>query len=244
MRVDVLLTPRDVLNDTLHHRAVAVFDVLRATTTMTAALAAGVAEIRIFDSPETAWSAAHACNPVPILCGERNCLPPPGFDLGNSPAGFQKKLHAGHTVFMSTTNGTRAIIAARSARFIFPAALVNASAVAARLLATGLDITLLCAGTDGQRADEDLLGAGAVIDALSRTADIQSGNPATIEAAELFQKSRGNFLSVISKTPGGRNVIAVGLEADVVFAAQLDSIPVVGQVFDGPLRVIRSALAI
>jgi 2-phosphosulfolactate phosphatase len=241
MRVDVLFTPRDVRSELLHHRAVAVFDVLRATTTMAAALAAGVAEIRIFDSTQSALLAARAFDPAPILCGERNCLPPPGFDLGNSPAGFQRTLHAGRKVFMSTTNGTRAIIAAREARYIFPAALVNASAVAARLLATGLDITLLCAGTDGERADEDLLGAGAVIDALSKSAPIQAGTVVTDEAAELFRQSRGDLASVMSQTTGGRNVISVGLKADLAFAAQLDSVPTVGQVHDQPLRVIPSS---
>jgi 2-phosphosulfolactate phosphatase len=142
---------------------------------------------------------------------------------------------------MSTTNGTRAIIAAQSAKFIFPAALVNASAVAARLLSTGLDITLLCAGTDGQRADEDLLGAGAVIDALSKITDFEADSALVAESAELFQQSRGDLLPVMTRTTGGKNIIAVGLAADIAFAAQLDSLPFVGQVLTDPLRVVRSA---
>src|SRR5258707_6334294 len=102
MRLNVVLTPKDVKPDSLTNRAVAVFDVLRATTTITAALAAGVSEIRIFDSIDAAKSTAKVCQPAPILCGERNCLPPPRFHLGNSPVGFQRKLHNGRTVFMCT----------------------------------------------------------------------------------------------------------------------------------------------
>ena len=45
---------------------------------------------------------------------------------------------------------------------VFTAALVNASAVASALAKTGRDITLLCAGTNGEPAMEDVLGAGAV----------------------------------------------------------------------------------
>ena len=74
MRVDVLLTPRDVRSDRLPDRAVVVFDVLRATTTMTAALAAGMGEIRVFDSLDAAGLAAKKHGERCVLCGERNCL--------------------------------------------------------------------------------------------------------------------------------------------------------------------------
>src|SRR5438045_1283988 len=114
MRADVLLLPDNP--PPLTDRAVVVFDVLRATTTMTAALAAGVNQIRIFPNPDTARQAArNAGNPKPLLCGELQCLPPPDFDLGNSP-GLLGPTHAGKTLYMSTTNGTRAIIAARGAK--------------------------------------------------------------------------------------------------------------------------------
>src|ERR1700722_18389779 len=95
----------------LQERTVVVFDVLRATTSMTAALAAGVKEIRCFGDLESAVSAAKASEDKPLLCGERHAVKPPGFDLGNSPGAFQPDLHRGRTIFMSTTNGTRAILA-------------------------------------------------------------------------------------------------------------------------------------
>src|SRR5687767_9986732 len=96
MNVDVVLLPSELQPGQLAGRAVAVFDVLRATTTMAAALAAGVKEIRIFPDVAAARAAAAAYpGPQPILCGEAKCLPPPGFDLGNSPGAFQQAAHAG-----------------------------------------------------------------------------------------------------------------------------------------------------
>src|SRR6185437_15784570 len=100
------------------------------------------------------------------ICGERQAVKPPGFDLGNSPGAFVAERVAGKILMMSTTNGTRAIIAARGASAVLIGALVNARAVTGALISTGLDVTLLCSGTEGEISLEYILGAGAVIQAL------------------------------------------------------------------------------
>jgi len=240
MKAQVILTPRDLSPESLVYRAVVVFDVLRATTTITAALAAGVSEIRIFDSIDAATVAARSFQGRRILCGERNCLPPSGFDLGNSPCAFNAASHAGLTAFLCTTNGTRAIVAARTAGAIFAGALVNATSVAQQLAQSNLDITLLCAGTDGEPAPEDILGAGAVLDALAKVLKFEC-DAATENALNLFQESRGDLRSALAATPGGRNIVSAGLPDDIDFAAQLDAIPVVGRILPNPLRIIRAA---
>src|SRR3954470_1769538 len=98
MDAKVILLPRDLRPADLDGRAVVVFDVLRATTTMTAALAAGVREVRVFGDLAAARAAAAAFDgPAAerVLCGEENCLRPPGFDLGNSPGDFGPSACAG-----------------------------------------------------------------------------------------------------------------------------------------------------
>jgi 2-phosphosulfolactate phosphatase len=237
MITEVLILPRDLRIETLPDRSVVAFDVLRATTSMTAALAAGVSEIRVFDSLDGAMAAANAHGQPRLLCGERNTLPPPGFDLGNSPGQFDAKLHAGMTVFMSTTNGTRAIVAARSAKLLLTGALVNASAVARRLVTEGRDVTLLCAGSDGEPSMEDLLGTGAVLTALRKLTNVElTGDLARI-SSELFTTCRDRLPAVLTETHGGRNIRRVHLDADIAFAARLDVFNVVGRVLDNPLRV-------
>ena len=238
MRIDVLETPTRLRPEAIGSRAVVVFDVLRATTTITAALAAGVAEIRVFDSVARATAAAERHGPGRLLVGETNCLPPPGFDLGNSPGAFTSQ-HAGRTVFMSTTNGTRAIVAARSAEVLFVGALVNAIAVAGALIAESRDVSLLCAGTAGEPAMEDLLGAGAVIECLAAAGGIELGNDVARIAHRLFRAFRGTLQEALADSTGGRNVIAAGLAADIAFSARLGDLDVVGRVVDHPLRIIR-----
>lgn len=234
MNVELVLLPRDLKPGQLRHRACVVFDVLRATTTMAAALHAGIKEIHLFDSLDAARAAAEAHGNPRLLCGEAQCVAPPGFDLGNSPGQFLES-HRGATVFMCTTNGTRALLAAREAAALFIGAIVNASAVAAAVRATGRDVTLLCAGTNGEVAMEDVLGAGAVIAALDAT----MANDASIMARRLFDTSRDDLGEILRQTAGGRNVIAAKLEQDIDFAARLDARPVVGVAAGEPLVVKR-----
>lgn len=237
--VEVVLLPRDLRPGHLTGRCVVVFDVLRATTSIAAALAAGVREIRVYDRLDAAARAAEAFGPGRLLAGEEKCLPPPGFDLGNSPAAFVPGQHTGRVMFMSTTNGTRAIAAARGAAAVLTGALVNADAVAravTRLANAGgagpRGITLLCAGTGGTVAMEDLLGAGAVIESLRGHGDVCLDSDVARVASRLFLAARGDLRTALSESTGGRNVIAAGLGADVDFCARLNVIEAVGVVAD------------
>jgi 2-phosphosulfolactate phosphatase len=237
MKAEVVLLPRDLKAGQLAGRACAVFDVLRATTTMAAALDAGIKEIRLFGDLDSARQAAASFNGHKLLCGESRCVIPDGFTLGNSPRQFTSD-HRGATAFMSTTNGTRALLAATEADIVFTAALVNAAGAGLALRETKRDVTLLCAGTDGALGMEDLLGAGAVIEALGADA---IGDPANI-ARRLFQSCRDDLPRVLRESQGGQNVIIAGLEADIDFAAQLNALNVVG-VVSGEPPVVRLQLA-
>jgi 2-phosphosulfolactate phosphatase len=240
MNVDVAYLPTELLRFDLSGKTVVVFDVLRATTTITAALAAGVREIHVYGSTADARRSRAASEGADmLLCGEEQCLPPAGFDLGNSPGAFRSPEHAGRSVCMSTTNGTRAILAARSAGRILAGALVNASAVARAASEIGTDVILLCAGTNGAIAAEDVIGAGAVLHALRPLANVRPQSDACWMSEDLFVARQSNLGGALRTARGGQNVIAAGLGADVDFAARLNAIDVVGEVHAGGPPVIR-----
>ncbi len=238
MKIHTLILPGHLDTARIVDRTVVVFDVLRATTSITAALAAGVKEVRVFNSLDEAMSAANAFDGPRLLCGERNTVPPPGFDLGNSPGQFDATKHADMTVFMSTTNGTRAIVAAHSAALVLTGALVNAAAVAKRIVQKGRDVILLCSGSDGEPSMEDLLGTGAVIDELQKLTAVDLDGDLSRIAITLFNACRNSLPSVLAETFGGHNIRRVHLDADITFAARLNAIDIVGQVLDHPLRVV------
>ena len=239
MIADVVLLPCDLRPEHLRDRTVVVLDVLRATTTMAAALAAGVREIRVFDSLHAAASAAKSHQGPRVLCGERECLPPPGFDLGNSPGAFRADRHGDVVAFMSTTNGTRAIVAARGAAEVLIGALVNASATARHVRRVGRDATFVCAGTNGAIAMEDVIGAGAILDALGGSGPLELASDVARIAQKTFEASRDDIDAALRDAQGGRNVIAAGLGADIQFAAARDSVSVLGVVDRASLTVTR-----
>ena len=238
MKVDVALLPTLIAVESLPSKNVVVFDVLRATTSMTAALSAGITEIRIFDTLDAASTAAKAHPGKRLLCGETKCLTPPGFDLGNSPRAFQSIQHAGQTMFLSTTNGTRAIVASRGARRLLVGAIVNAAAVARELASDASDVLLVCAGTNGEIAWEDALGAGAVIQELSTIASVELESDSARMSQALFRNASSDLVAVLRDCRGGRNVIAAGLSEDIDFAARLNVFNRVGVVEDHPLRAV------
>jgi 2-phosphosulfolactate phosphatase len=239
MNVNVVLLPSMLPDLRRGEFTVVVFDVLRATTTMAAALAASVAEIRIYGSTGEARKAGVRRGEF-LLCGEEKCHAPEGFHLGNSPAAFQATAHRGRTVCMSTTNGTRAILAAQSARRMFVGALVNAAAVARVAAQDDADILLLCAGTNGEVAAEDVIGAGAVLNALRVHGNAQVTSDTARIAEDLFFLHRTDLPRALRATRGGQNVITAGLDADIDFAARLNVIDVVGEVHPDETPIVRA----
>ena len=237
MRVDVVLIPSLLRAEQLNGRVVVVFDVLRATTTMAAALEAGVNAILIFPDIESVRRAKPKY-PAALSCGEEYCLKPEGFDLGNSP-GDLGAAQAGKTLLMSTTNGTKAVLAARGADTIYVGALVNARAVAEMARQSSKSLTLLCAGLKGSLAMEDVIGAGAVIQALDEDVELESDEARMAE--QLFLASHDRLGQVLRSTAGGQNIIRSNLAKDIDFAARMDVIDSVGEVMDGdPIRIVRA----
>ncbi|HUB24821.1 MAG TPA: 2-phosphosulfolactate phosphatase [Tepidisphaeraceae bacterium] len=229
MQAKVILLPRDLEPADGAGRTVVVFDVMRATTTITAALAAGVREVHVFGSVDAARQAAASTSPRPLLCGEIECLPPPGFDLGNSPRQWDRAQHAGSIAFLATTNGTRALTAAAALKpaNLLVGAVVNAQAVGKVIRRLGADVTLLCAGTGGAVSMEDLIGAGAILDELT-AGGVQFEDDGQV-AWRLFQAYRRNLHGVFRIARGGRNLIRANHAEDIDFCAQWSCLFEVGQ---------------
>lgn len=208
--------------------AAVVVDVLRATTSIALALDHGAAAVV---PAETACDARARAGrrPGSLLAGERGGLRIDGFDLGNSPAEFTPERVGGRTVVMSTTNGTRAILAAASAEIVLAGALVNRSPTAARLAGHDGPVHVVCAGTDGAVSLDDCLAAGAII---ARLEDL-IGPDALDDAAALMRDAwhhacaGGGPLDALRACGHGRRLIELGMASDVELACRVDAAPVV-----------------
>jgi len=217
--IDVIFGPWLLDRSRLTGAQVVVLDVLRATSAMVTALHHGAKEIRLFPTPEEVLAArAGAAVPV-ILGGERGCLKVPGFDVGNSPAEYATPATRGATILMSTTNGTRALLAVQDARRVLVGALLNATATADALLEEYIqgDTLLVCAGTEGQIAIEDTIGAGAILwQLMQRT--LSTALPFTDSAWIAYQTYaavRPRLGAGLRLGRGAVNLIRAGLEEDI-----------------------------
>ena len=151
---------------------VIVIDVLRASTTIIHALAAGAEKvIPCLEVEEAKTVAAKFPRDKVVLGGERAGLKIDGFDFGNSPGDYTQETVGGKTVVFTTTNGTRAMNACQRAKRVLIGGFVNMHAL---LLATSKDanVHLLCAGTNGQITLEDVLCAGWYVAACRAAAAI------------------------------------------------------------------------
>ena len=116
-RVDVSFTAQSLIPSDVSGRVAVVLDVLRASTTIAHALASGARAVIPFASTEEVVNRAKQLERREvILAGERNMAPIPGFDRGNSPREFTSEQVEGKTILMTTTNGTRALVALTGAR--------------------------------------------------------------------------------------------------------------------------------
>ena len=242
MNVSLVLLPSDADVDTMRESQVVVFDVLRATSTITTAIAAGAEQIRFFADPDLALATRREY-PHALLCGEKGCLKIPGFDLGNSPLEFRPEVVRGRVILMTTTNGTKAIHAAKNARHLFAGSLLNARATAEALVRNPEDIVLLCAGTDNHPAMEDILGAGAVINELQKLAlaTPMKATDLAMTACFAFRQAAADLQSALSKAQGGRNLIAAGLSGDIVHCSRLNGLPSVVRIAGDQLATVPRA---
>jgi 2-phosphosulfolactate phosphatase len=164
------------------------------------------------------------------LAGERRMLKMDGFDLGNSPAEHTRESVEGKTVLLSTTNGTKALLAVQGARDVVVASYVNLSAVSAMLrtaLRGGADITLVCAGQDRQFALEDAACAGRFVHSVSKRMTGLDLNDAAFSASLIDKKFGDNLVRLFNSAAHGRALTAAGFAGDLVACAAVDSYPVI-----------------
>ncbi len=224
--IDVALRPAEVRAADV----AIVIDVLRATTTVTQALASGYERVLCVDSIERAETLR---GPGRVLAGERSCVKPEGFDQGNSP--IEALERAGRELVLATTNGTPAVAAAgQHADIALLACMLNLdAAIRATLERTAgaeLDVQIVCAGTNGAVSLEDTYVAGRISRRLS--------GPRTdaARAAEAVARAFRTPLDALSAGTDAWALEAAEMSEDVAFCAQesrLDVVPRVASVEAG-----------
>jgi 2-phosphosulfolactate phosphatase len=211
-----------------------VIDVIRATSTMCQALSAGYERVFCAAEVDEARALRDALGEG-VLGGERNAVRIPGFDLGNSPREYEEP--AGETLVLSTTNGTRAVVAAaQRCERVFVASLLNLTAVVEATRAVGDDVVVVCAGVQGTLALDDAFVAGRIVELL------QWERTDAAEAAARLAGTWSGAEDAFRASRSGRNLLenAPELEPDLAFCARegvLDVVPRLVAMRDGAAEI-------
>jgi 2-phosphosulfolactate phosphatase len=197
-----------------------VVDVLRATSTMSQALASGYERVLCCAEIDEARELASAEGPA-VLAGERRLEHIEGFDFGNSPREVAEPPRA-PTLVLTTTNGTRLLVDAAS-RFehVYVGSLLNLRAVAHSARAHGQDVAVLCAGVLGELALDDAYCAGRIAEEL--------GGDATDSATAAIRLARsyGDAFEALSSSRSGWNLRRHELQNDIEWCARENTLSTV-----------------
>ena len=238
MKIEVILSPSIYDGRVLkqHHTTVAV-DILRATSAICAAFAAGVAEIVPLDSLEPL---AQYSKLGYTLAAERNGEKVQGATCGNSPTEYLSMQLDGQRLAYSTTNGTVSILRAATSDRLLVGSFANLSALA-EALASGAepaDVVVLCSGWKGDPSLEDTIFAGALIEKLRQNlTDIELVNDAAMMAERLWNEAKSDPYAFCLDATHVQRLLRLGYEADIRWAFVADSCPLVPHYDNGKLTV-------
>lgn len=242
--VRVHLTPERLTPALLAKSVAVVIDVLRATTTMIHALAAGCCAVWPVEEVEEARRLADGMRAGRVLLGgERDGLPLPGFDVGNSPGEYTCARCKGTTLVLTTSNGTRALVRAATAERTLIAGFVNYSAVCEQLADEVRPIDIVCAGFNGDVALEDALLAGALVEFLCEHGSATLNDAARL-AWDCFEHHGRILDGALELSAGGAHLHSLGYDEDIREAARVDRFALVPEVRRDPLRVEIGAVGI
>lgn len=215
-----------------------VIDTFLATTTLLTIFENGARRVFPVDSVEEAAEVGESLPETPIYGGEQEALKIEGYDCGPLPEEYPPSLVSGRDVVFVTTNGTRALSAASTARELVVGCLRNAPAVAEHLRRSDPEkLYVVCAGSGGHFTLEDFLGAAAIISRLD-VSGANAGaklNDAAWLALELSERFEYDPLGTLRESRAGRWFTRNDREETLRFVGDVGASGLVPAVRDGSL---------
>lgn len=197
--------------------AIAVIDVLRASTTYSAMLTSGAERIIPYPSKEKLEEES-IMFPGAIKSGERECKKIRGFDIGSSPSSIIKLELFGKIVLSSTTNGSKVANASKGSPLLIMSGFCNISRSCQMLMESGMDVTLVCCGRKGLPVPEDSICA-------TEMSSILLGN-------NIPNFSHDELISICKRSKSYKTLRNADLEGDFEICLKRDVFDIV-PIFDG-----------
>lgn len=205
-----------------------VIDILRATTTIVAALKNGAKEIVPVASIEFAMKVSGGMfGGQTLLGGERNTKKIEGFALGNSPLEYTSDIVNSKTIILFTTNGSKAIVKAKFSDNLLICSFLNLQAIAEYLLKLNKDIDILCSGRLGTFSIEDTVCAGKLISELMKSGteiELSDSARASVSLSKTYGRS---LIKMLKESEHGKLLQENGFMEDIKYCSRLNTINII-----------------
>lgn len=200
---------------------------------MATVLAAGGEAVQVFSDLDQLMQVSEKWPAEKRLrAGERGGAKVAGFDLGNSPLDCTPEQVQGRRLFISTTNGTRALQRVQAAPTVLAAAFVNRAAVVQYVLKKQPEsMWIVGSGWEGSFSLEDTACAGAIAHSLLQQTNLPledlASNDEVIGAIALYSQWQDKLLELFYQASHGKRLLRLDGHADLKYCAQTDILDVI-----------------
>lgn len=204
----------------------------RATSVIVTALSNGCKEVIPYLTIEEVLEEARKLERENyILGGERRAVKIEGFDLSNSPLEYTKDIVKNKTVLITTTNGTRTLTKSVSAKRILIGAMINARAIAQKLMEINEDIVIINAGTNGNFSMDDYICSGYIInEMLSYDENLELTDIA--RTANIIYEANQGIMSYVRQATHYSVMKSLKLDEDIKYCTKKSVIDIVPEYKD------------
>ena len=203
---------------------VVVIDVLRATSSICVAFHHGVQRIVPVEKIEDCL--AYRSQGF-LVAAERKAEMVAGFDMGNSPFSFMVEKIEGSSIAMTTTNGTRAIHAAKVAHRVVIGSFLNLDVLCSWLATQNKNVICLCAGWKDKFNLEDSLFAGALAYYLKKTGSFFSDCDSTLASEYIYSIAQNDLAGFLQNSSHRKRLEKLQIEKDVEYCLTPNQAPVI-----------------
>jgi len=223
-RLEVCLSPAIYDKHADDHNSVVIVDILRATSTICAAIHNGVKSIIPVATVEEAREMKQQGY---MVASERDGYVLDFADFGNSPFNFTPEIVGGKEIAYSTTNGTRCIHMASHSKAVVIGSFLNISVLANWLIQQDAPILIFCASWKDRFSLEDTVFAGALAKRLMNSEKFETICDAVTASIDLWNLAKNDLFAYIQKAAQKGRLASKGLDDCIEYCLTDDLCPVI-----------------
>ena len=234
-RLEVCLSPAIYDKHSDNQNIVVIVDILRATSSICAAIHNGVKSI----IPVATVDQARVMKQQGyMVASERDGYVLDFADFGNSPFNFSPDKVKGKEIVYSTTNGTRCIHKASHSKAVVIGSFLNISSLAQWLIQQQAPVLIFCASWKDRFSLEDTVFAGALSERLMDSGKFESNCDAVTASLDLWSIAKNDLLGYIQKAAQKERLASKGLDDCIEYCLTADLTKVIPMFRDDKLTDI------